>query len=180
MKLQNRLARTEEYAPAEDTYFLEDYIKNEKGNAALDVGTGSGYLAKTLSESFLFVVATDISFNILKNQTYKTKNIVCCNGADALSFNFDLVVCNLPYLETDEILDIATDGGKDGIEIPIKIIKSVSKCVRPGGKFLFVTSSLSNHARLMELTTQEGFEVKILAKKKLFFEELILVEARKK
>jgi len=180
LKLQNRLARTEEYTPAEDTYFLEDYIKNEKGNAALDVGTGSGYLAKTLSKSFLFVVATDISFNILKNQTYKTKNIVCCNGADALSFNFDLVVCNLPYLETDEILDIATDGGKDGIEIPIKIIKSVSKCVRPGGKFLFVTSSLSNHARLMELTTQEGFEVKILAKKKLFFEELILVEARKK
>ena len=77
-------------------------------------------------------------------------------------------------------MDIATDGGKDGIEIPIKIIKSASKCVRPGGKFLFVTSSLSNHTRLMEMTAQEGFEVKILAKKKLFFEELILVEARKK
>lgn len=180
MKLQNRLVRTEEYSPAEDTYFLEDHIKNEKGTAALDVGTGSGYLAKSLSKSFSFVVATDISFNILKNQTHKTKNIVCCNGADALSFSFDLVVCNLPYLETDEILDIATDGGKEGIEIPIKIIKSASKCVRPDGKFLFVTSSLSNYARLMELTKQEGFEVKILAKKKLFFEELILVEARKK
>jgi len=180
LKLQNRLVRTEEYSPAEDTYFLEDHIKNEKGNTALDVGTGSGYLAKSLSKSFSFVVATDISFNILKNQTYKTQNIVCCNGADALSFNFDLVVCNLPYLETDEVLDIATDGGKEGIEIPIKIIKSTSKCVRPEGKFLFVTSSLSNYARLMEITTQEGFEVKILAKKKLFFEELILVEARKK
>ncbi|MBM3896662.1 MAG: methyltransferase [Thaumarchaeota archaeon] len=178
--MQNRLVRTEEYSPAEDTYFLEDHIKNEKGNTALDVGTGSGYLAKSLSKSFSFVVATDISFNILKNQTYKTQNIVCCNGADALSFNFDLVVCNLPYLETDEVLDIATDGGKEGIEIPIKIIKSTSKCVRPEGKFLFVTSSLSNYARLMEITTQEGFEVKILAKKKLFFEELILVEARKK
>ena len=180
MKLQNRLIRTEEYCPAEDTYFLEDHIKNEKGTAALDVGTGSGYLAKSLSKSFSFVVATDISFNILKNQTHKTKNIVCCNGADALSFSFDLVVCNLPYLATEEILDIATDGGKEGIEIPTKIIKSASKCVRSGGKFLFVTSSLSNHARLMELTKQEGFEVKILAKKKLFFEELILVEARKK
>jgi release factor glutamine methyltransferase len=180
LKLQNRLERTEEYTPAEDTYFLEDYIKNEKGNSALDIGTGSGYLTKSLSKSFSFVVATDISFNILKNQTYKAKNIVCCNGADALSFDFDLVVCNLPYLETDQILDVATDGGKDGIEIPTKIIESASKCIRPGGKFLFVTSSLSHYTKLMELTAQEGFEVKVLAKKKLFFEELILVEARKK
>jgi len=104
---------------------------------------------------------------------------VCCNGAEALSYQFDLVICNLPYLDTDEILDVATDGGKEGLEIPAKIIRTISYCMKPEGKFLFVTSSLSNYEKLIEITKQQGFDVKILAKKKLFFEELILVEAIK-
>jgi len=177
--LQSKLSKNDEYTPAEDTYFLADHIKNEKGNSALDLGTGSGYLTKLLQESFSFVVGTDINFDVIKDQTYKTQNIVCCNGAEALSYQFDLVICNLPYLDTDEILDVATDGGKEGLEIPAKIIRTISYCMKPGGKFLFVTSSLSNYEKLIEITKQQGFDVKILAKKKLFFEELILVEAIK-
>ena len=37
---------------------------------------------------------------------------------------FDFIVCNLPYLATDEIIDIATDGGSEGFEIPKKIFAS--------------------------------------------------------
>ena len=48
----------------------------------------------------------------------------------------------MPYLNTDEILDIRTDGGKDGLEIPMKIIDSAKSRIKPGGKFLYVTSSL--------------------------------------
>jgi len=177
--LQKNLSKNEKYLPSEDTYFLEDHIKNEKGTSALDVGTGSGYLAQSLSSSFSFVVSTDINFSVLKKQTYPQKNIICCNGADAISFTFDLVVCNLPYLATDEILDIATDGGLEGLEIPMKIIHSVSNHVKSGGKFLFITSSLSNYSKLMTLTEKEGFTVKILGRKKLFFEELIVIEAKK-
>jgi len=177
--LQKRLLKNEQYLPAEDTYFLEDYLKKEKGHSALDVGTGSGYLAKKLESFFSFVVATDINFTVLKNQMYPQKNTICCNGADALSFYFDLVICNLPYLATNEILDVATDGGLDGLEIPMKIIHSVSKCVKPGGKFLFVTSSLSNYSKLMRITENEGFSVSIIGRKKLFFEELIIIEAKK-
>ena len=96
------------------------------------------------------MIGTDINFPVLKNQTYKTNNIVCCNGADALNHLFDLVVCNLPYLATDEILDIATDGGLEGFEIPKKIIDSVYGKIKPKGKFIFVTSSLSNFQKLLE------------------------------
>jgi len=177
--LQSKLSKNDEYTPAEDTYFLADYIKNEKGDSALDIGTGSGYLTKLLQESFSFVVGTDINLDVLQDQTYKAENIVCCSGAEALSSQFDLIICNLPYLATDEILDVATDGGKEGLEIPAKIIKTVSYCMKPGGKFLYVTSSLSNYEKLVEITKQQGFDVKILAKKKLFFEELILIESIK-
>ena len=37
-----------------------------KGQSALDVGTGSGYLSALLEKSFSFVVATDIRFSVLK------------------------------------------------------------------------------------------------------------------
>lgn len=170
--------KNEEYSPSEDTNFLAEYIQNEKGISALDVGSGSGYLTKLLEKSFSFVVGTDINFQVLANQTYKTDNLVCCNAADPLNLEFDLVVCNLPYLATDEILDISTDGGKEGLEIPTKIISSAQKCVGKKGKFLFVTSSLSNYNKLVRFTENLGFTVRIIATKKLFFEELVLVEAK--
>jgi len=171
--------KNEEYPPSEDTFFIADNIENRKGDFALDIGSGSGYLTKLLSENFSFVVGTDINYEVLKHQTYKTKNLICCNGSDALKIKFDLIVCNLPYLATDEILDIATDGGVEGLEIPLKIIKSAIPCLKATGKFLFITSSLSNYQELINATKKEGLTVKVLAKKKLFFEELIIIEAKK-
>ena len=171
------MSESEPYPPSEDTFFLADYIKNEKGESALDVGTGSGYLAALLEKSFSLVVGTDLSFNVLKKHEYFTANNVCCNGADALNQQFDLVICNMPYLNTDEVSDVRTDGGKDGLEIPIKIIESAKSRIKLGGKFIYVTSSLSDFKKLISYTELEGFNVNILAKKKLFFEELILVKA---
>ena len=158
---------------------MADIIENEKGNFALDIGSGSGYLTKLLSDNFSFVVGTDINFDVLKQQTYQTKNLICCNGSDAINAKFDLIVCNLPYLATEEILDIATDGGVEGLEIPLKIIKSAVPCLNETGKFLFVTSSLSNYKAIIDATENLGLIVKIIAKKKLFFEELIIIEAKK-
>jgi len=92
------------------------------------------------------------------------------------SKKFDLIICNLPYLATDEIIDPATDGGADGFEIPSQIIKSALSCLNKSGKFIFVTSSLSNYQKLIDMVNSEGFSAIILARKKLFFEELILVQ----
>jgi len=158
---------------------MADNIENEKGDFALDIGSGSGYLTKLLSENFSLVVGTDINYDVLAHQTYKTKNLICCHSSDALKAKFDLIVCNLPYLATDEILDIATDGGLEGLEIPLKIIKSAIPCLNMTGKFLFVTSSLSNYQALIDATKKEGVTAKVIAKKKLFFEELIIIEAKK-
>jgi len=178
LNLQSKLSKSETYSPAEDTFFLAEYLKNEKGKNALDIGTGSGYLIPILSKNFSFVVATDISFESLKSQKSKLSSI-CCNGADALQCKFDLIVCNLPYLPSEKISDQTIDGGLEGVEVPIKIIKSAKQCLKKDGKFLFLTSSLANYKRLVEKTKTLGFNVKILSRKKLFYEELILIEAKK-
>ena len=177
MPLQSKYLKNDEYTPSEDTFFMVDNIKNEKGNFALDVGSGSGYLTKLLSENFLFVVGTDINCEVLKHQTYKTNNLVCCNGSDALKIKFDFIVCNLPYLATDGILDVATDGGAEGFEIPKKIFDSVIDNMAKNAKLIFVTSSLSNYQKLIDYAQKLGLKTRIIAKKKLFFEELILVES---
>ena len=177
--MQFKSLKNEEYPPSEDTFFIADYIENEKGKCALDVGTGSGYLTQLLSKNFSFVVGTDINFEVLKSQTYKTKNIICCHGTDALKIKFDFIVCNLPYLATDEIFDVATDGGAEGFEIPKKIFDSVHNNLKANGKFIFITSSLSNYQKLIEYAQKLGLNTRILARKKLFFEELILVESIK-
>ncbi|MBI5698052.1 MAG: methyltransferase [Thaumarchaeota archaeon] len=175
--MQNKSADT--YIPAEDTFFLADHIKNEKGQFALEIGTGSGYLAKILEKNFDDVIATDIDYITLQTQDNKIKNGICCTGADALGVSFDLVVCNLPYLPTDQILDRTTDGGPEGLQVPLSIIKSASTCLKPQGKLVYLTSSLANYQKLIQETESLGFTAKIAAKRKLFFEELMIVEAVK-
>ena len=61
----------------------------------------------------------------------------------------------------------------------MKIISSITPRVKPNGKLIYITSSLSNFRKLIEYTKVNGFDVNIIAKKKLFFEELIIIEAIK-
>lgn len=176
--MQNK-SHSDTYAPSDDTFFFADCIANESGDSALEIGTGSGYLAKILQEKFALVVGTDIDHSALKSQDYKIQNSVCCKGADAMTKEFDLVICNLPYLPSDKVQDITTDGGPEGLVVPLEIIGSAAPCVKQGGKMLFLTSSLANYQALIEKTKSLGFSVMILAKKQLFFEELIIVQAKK-
>ncbi len=177
--MQNKLSKTEHYSPAEDTIFFANYIEHEKGNNALDIGTGSGYLAKVLAPNFNLVVATDISFDSIKKAHLVIDNCVCCNAADALRIDFDLVICNMPYLPSDEIVDATVDGLHEGLQVPMRIIKATKDVLKKNGKLIFLTSSLANYKKLLELTEPLGFQIKIVATKKMFFEELILVEAIK-
>ena len=176
--LQKKLEKSEQYLPAEDTYFLADQLKDLHGDSALDIGCGSGYLTDILKLSFRLVVGTDISFNTLVEQNFKTENAICCHSADALNLKFDLIICNLPYLATDEIIDVATDGGKDGLEIPVEIISSALPHLSQNGQFLFVTSSLSDYMGLIDFVKSKNFKAEIIDKKKLFYEELIIVEVK--
>lgn len=167
------------YVPAEDSIFFADYLKDEKGRSALDIGTGSGILANVLSKNFSLVVATDVNILALVKAHETLDNCICCNGADALHARFDLVVCNLPYLPSDELLDPAVDGLSDGTIIPSMIIKSAGSRIEKNGKMVFLTSSLAKYETLVQLAESLGFHVTIVAKKKLFYEELIIIECTK-
>lgn len=168
------------YIPADDSIFLANYLENQKGRSALDIGTGSGILAKVLSKNFDLVVATDINIFALKKAQEVVAGCICCNAADALHTDFDLIVCNLPYLPSEELVDPTVDGLYEGVEIPSMIIKSATSRIGRGGKMIFLTSSLANYDALIRLCQSLGFDTKIGAKKKLFYEELLIVECIRK
>ena len=67
LDMPKKLSINEPYSPAEDTFFFAEHLKDESGEKALDVGTGSGYLAKLLSP------------NLLKNSTHLFVRFVICN-----------------------------------------------------------------------------------------------------
>lgn len=173
------VARASEYAPAEDTFLLDDHVRGRSGRRALDIGSGSGYITRSLEGSFGTVVGTDVSHAVLRGQTYAGANRVCCDGADALSGQFDLVVCNPPYLATDRIDDVSTDGGPGGTLVPLRILRSAAPRIAPGGSLLIVSSSLSRYDELIAEAERLGLAASVLARRRLFFEELVVVEARR-
>ncbi len=118
------------------------------------------------------MIGTDINLQVLQGRKEK---LVCCDGAGALRNSFEVIVCNMPYLATDTIEDVATDGGPGGILVPSRIIRSAIPHLTAGGRFYFVTSSLSNYEALMKEARRCGAKAKIVSKKKIFFEELILI-----
>jgi release factor glutamine methyltransferase len=167
---------------------------------ALDIGVGSGIITQSLCENFKKVVGTDIEFEILKKcneaLTRNTLNdsekdlknergfeSVCADAASAFRDNiFDLVVSNPPYLPEDydnegmKIYDRAIYGGKSGIEVTLKIIKSSLAALKREGKLLIIVSSLSNISRLQELLELLNLNMKKIVEKRLFFETLSVIE----
>ena len=166
------LQHNDPYLPAEDTYFLEDGICDEFGDLALEIGTGPGYITRVLEKKFKIVIGTDVNLQVLLGRKEK---LVCCDGAGALRNGFEVIVCNMPYLATDTIEDVATDGGPGGVLVPSKIIRSAVPHLAAGGRFYFVTSSLSDYEALIQEARRCGTRAKIVSRKKLFFEELLLI-----
>lgn len=174
------------YRPAEDTFFMEDIIKNYKGNFALEIGIGSGYLTSSLCSNFDFVIGTDLNFDSIihaKNATlskYSNKLLICTNLASSLNFRFDLIISNPPYLPSETegvgLKDNTIYGGKEGLEFTFQFLSSIIPLLQENGKILLLRSSLSNIEKMDNFIGDLFFQNKILARKSLFFETLEIVE----
>ena len=168
------------YKPSDDTFLLAERLQNASGRSAMEIGTGSGYICELLKTRFNTVVATDIDLNAIKQAKEKVDGVtfVCCDSSYAISnIRFDLIVMNPPYLPSDEIKDATVDGGRDGIEVTTKMVSDSIRLLHSSGRILIVASSLANYKMLIERLREMGLNTSIISKKKLVFEEIMILQA---
>ncbi|MCK5320981.1 methyltransferase [Candidatus Pacearchaeota archaeon] len=173
---------TEIYQPAEDSYFfsefLEKYLSKNKINSYLDMGTGSTILSETASK-FLNkknIFSTDINPTAVKLAKKKGFNAIKSNLFENIEGKFDLITFNAPYLPKDirepKSSQLATTGGKRGDEISLKFLRQAKRHLNKNGKVFLLVSSLT------PLDKINKFKYKIIARKKIFMEELLILELR--
>ena len=171
--------RNDYYKPSDDTFLLAECLQNISGRSAMEIGTGSGYICRLLKTRFKRVVATDINMDAIKQAKDRVDGVtfVCCDSSSAISnMRFDLIVMNPPYLPSDEIKDVTVDGGRDGIEVATRMVRDSIRLLHPGGRILIVASSLANCNMLIERLHELGLKTSIISKKKLAFEEIMILE----
>lgn len=164
------------YQPSEDSYFFAEFLKKQKLNkkSVLDMGTGSGILAETCLHLGANVLAVDINKEVVKFTSNKGINALQSNLFSKVNGKFDIILFNAPYLprDKDEPKDsqLETTGGKKGDEVSIKFLTQAAKHLNKGGKIFLLISSLTPIKRINK------FKPRIVARKKLFFEELLILE----
>nr|WP_248698116.1 HemK2/MTQ2 family protein methyltransferase [Methanosarcina acetivorans] len=91
---------------------------------------------------------------------------------------------NPPYLPTSEEekvpgwLNYAFDGGASGRETLDRFLDEVRNYLKPGGKILVLISSITGPEAVKERMERLGFEVDVVRRKKVSFEELMVVRGK--
>ena len=169
------------YEPAEDSYlfkeFLEKNFKNKDCSklSFLDMGTGSGILARTTKElGFGKILASDINKKALSRIDEKGIETKESNLFESIKEKFDVIVFNAPYLPEDKRepkeSQVATTGGKKGDEISIRFLEQAKEHLNKDGKVYLLISSLTPQDRINKFNPTK------VASKKIDFEELIILE----
>lgn len=178
------------YEPAEDSFLLADTAlkEAEPGMRILEVGTGSGFISAVLKANIpnIWLLATEINPHAA---LCAKKNGVEVIHADlfrgikikAPESRFNLILFNPPYLPTSGEervpgwLNYAFDGGKSGRETLDRFLEEVRSYLRPGGKILVLISSITGFEAVKEKMRKLGFEVEVMGRTKVSFEELLAI-----
>lgn len=113
-----------------DLLLMKEWLRPESNMIALDIATGGGHVAKTLSPTVKHIFATDLTKEMLKNSAEHLKSYT----------NISYIVAdaeNLPFL--DSTFDIITCRiAAHHFPNPNQFMQEVHRVLKPNGKFLFI------------------------------------------
>lgn len=151
--------------PRPETEMLVDTVlevikgarRKGKGLSILDLGTGAGNIAITLTKSSenCKIIASDISEkalevarkNAILNKISGRVEFIKSDLFNDIEGEFDIIVSNPPYvsrpefntLQKEVLMEprIAIDGGEDGLDFYRKIISAAPRHIKDGGYLIF-------------------------------------------
>jgi len=184
--LADRRDLPEVYQPAEDSHLLARTAREyAPGARALDVGTGSGYVAATLRDAGAAVVGTDRTPAACRQAREAGVAVVRATLADPFVTDaFDLVTFNPPYLPTpedvgfDDPMERALSGGPDGRQVIDPFLATVGRVLAPDGVVLLLASTLTDVDAVRDLARDAGFATARIAEESFPFERLVVLELR--
>lgn len=196
LKYKDFLIETDEnvYEPSDDTYLLLDVLEKMKIDNSLrvlEIGCGTGIVSVAVSFKVGSVVACDVNpYAVdLSKKNFKRNKARNAEAVNSDLFGnvkgkFDVIVFNTPYLpQSDDEkvsgpIDKAWDGGDDGRKVIDKFLLGCKAFLADGGYIVFLESSLSSYEKSVDYLGSLGFKVEIVGRKKLSFEELVVIRAR--
>ncbi|WP_276282040.1 HemK2/MTQ2 family protein methyltransferase [Halorussus caseinilyticus] len=186
-----RDAETEVYQPAEDSHLLADAAVADLGSRpaddtplALEVGTGSGYVAERVAdETGVRVLGSDVNPHACAQA--RERGVEAVRGDLLEPFRsgvFDAVLFNAPYLPTDpddardDWMEVALSGGEDGRAVVEPFLETVGRVLAPDGAVYLLVSSLTGVDEVVELAATEGFSAVALRDESFPFETLTVLK----
>ncbi len=172
------------YFPGEDTFLLADIVDRYPAKNSLEIGVGRGLITTYLAKMSEYVVGVDLSVDAIeetgrvlaKLQLLQKVDLLIADAATSLTpESFDLVVFNPPYLPSEETTDRNVDGGRGGISVPIRWFTNSLVVIKKAGRVLMVLSTASKLEEAIAFFSRQC-SVRIVARRRLFFEELVAIE----
>ncbi len=173
------------YPPAEDTFLLLDSIDTKPSDRALEVGSGSGYVALHLCQTVSQVIAIDISLAAVRNTIANVRTNALQNKCIVIQSElftglspwekFSIIAFNPPYLPKEEggtSLDHALIGGEVGIELTERFIRQAVEYLQPEGRLYVVVSSLADVETIVRVMNCCSLSTEVVGETPLFFEKL--------
>ncbi|MFA9516284.1 HemK2/MTQ2 family protein methyltransferase [Halopenitus sp. H-Gu1] len=184
---ERRGAETTVYQPAEDSGLLAEAAIEEATGRVLEVGTGSGWVAKRVAEradpeANIEVVASDLNPHACRQARERGLSVVRGNLLDPFrAESFDTVLFNPPYLPTDpenewdDWMETALSGGETGRALIDPFLDDVGRVLTSGGFVLLLVSSLAGYEAVLSRAEEAGFDHEVVREESYPFETLSIL-----
>ena len=168
---------SETYLSSDDSALLRKALMRYSGGSCLEMGTGNGGGLIELSKGFELTIGTDLGVPSDSAWRRDSVDLVLADSASCFrDGSFDLVAFNPPYLPSDQPADRAVDGGKEGEEVTMHFLAEAMRVSRPEGRIVILLSNENPLAPVEEVCQRNGFSIRPLETKHLFYETLSVYE----